>query len=243
MRHRRRVPIGLLRVLPVAVIACAAIAGFVLLRDTLTLEALERNRFELLAFRDRNYLFCVAVFMLVYVSITGLGLPGATLSTLTGGFLFGIFPGVFFNVISATTGATIVFMAVRAGFGRRLAARLDQTEGAVKKVKAGIDANQWETLFLIRLMPVIPFFVANLLAGLLAVPLRRFFIATLFGIMPGALVYTSVGAGLGEVLDLGERPDLGVIFQPRFLLPILGLCALALVPVVVKARARRKAAG
>jgi uncharacterized membrane protein YdjX (TVP38/TMEM64 family) len=89
-------------------------------------------------------------------------------------------------------------------------------------------------LFLMRLLPVVPFFVANLVPAFLEVPLRRFVISTFFGIMPGAVVYTSVGAGLGEVFARGETPELGIIFEPRVLLPILGLCALALMPAVIR---------
>jgi uncharacterized membrane protein YdjX (TVP38/TMEM64 family) len=66
------------------------------------------------------------------------------------------------------------------------------------------------------------------------VPLRRYVVSTFFGIMPGAVVYTSVGAGLNEVFARGETPDLGIIFEPQVLLPILGLCALALLPVGLK---------
>ena len=91
-------------------------------------------------------------------------------------------------------------------------------------------------LFFIRLAPVIPFFAANLLPGLLNVPLNRFVISTAIGILPGAAIYTSVGAGLGSLLETGQRPDLGVIFEPRLLLPILGLAALSLVPVILRLR-------
>jgi uncharacterized membrane protein YdjX (TVP38/TMEM64 family) len=105
----------------------------------------------------------------------------------------------------------------------------------VKKIKDGIDENQWSMLFLMRLVPVVPFFVANLVPAFLDVPLRRFVISTFFGIMPGAVVYTSVGAGLGEVFARGETPDLGIIFEPHILLPILGLVALAVLPILIKA--------
>jgi uncharacterized membrane protein YdjX (TVP38/TMEM64 family) len=67
------------------------------------------------------------------------------------------------------------------------------------------------------------------------VPLNRFMISTFLGIIPGGLVFTSVGAGLGEVFARGETPDLAVIFEPAILLPILGLCALAALPIVIKA--------
>jgi hypothetical protein len=95
-------------------------------------------------------------------------------------------------------------------------------------------------LFLIRLVPAVPFFVANLMPAFLDVPLRRFVISTFFGIMPGAVVYTSVGAGLGEVFARGETPNLGIIFEPQILLPILGLAALAALPIIVKAVAASK---
>ena len=90
-------------------------------------------------------------------------------------------------------------------------------------------------LFLIRLVPVVPFFLANLIPSFLAVPLHRFFISTFFGIIPGTVVFTSVGAGLGEVFDAGETPDLSVFTEPHVYGPILGLAALSLLPIVIKA--------
>jgi uncharacterized membrane protein YdjX (TVP38/TMEM64 family) len=138
-------------------------------------------------------------------------------------------------VVAATLGATAIFLAARSGIGARLAARLEGSEGIVKRIKDGIDENQWSMLFLMRLLPVLPFFLANLIPAFLDVPLRRYVISTFFGIMPGAVVYTSVGAGLSDVFARGETPDLGIIFEPQILLPLLGLSALALLPVVLKA--------
>ena len=89
-------------------------------------------------------------------------------------------------------------------------------------------------LFLMRLVPAVPFFVANLIPAIVGVPLRRFVISTFLGIMPGALVYTAAGAGLGAVFDRGDTPDLGLIFEPQFLFPIIGLCVLAALPVLLK---------
>ena len=228
------------RYLPILAVALGAALGWWLLRDYLSFAALAENREALIAFRDANYVATVAVFIAIYTLIVAFSLPGATIATLTGGFLFATFPGAFFNIAAATLGATAIFLAARTGFGDRLAQRLEGSEGMVKRIKAGIDDNQWSMLFLIRLVPVVPFFVANLVPAFLDVPLRRFVVSTFFGIMPGAVVYTSVGAGLGEVFARGETPDLGVIFEPHVLLPILGLCALALLPVILKTlRGRR----
>ncbi len=226
---------GLRRMVPLALIAVVAVAGFFALRDYLTFETLAQNREALTAFRDANYALTALSFIGLYVVVVAFSLPGATVATLTGGFLFGVFPGAAFNVLAATIGASAIFMAARWGLGDRLAARMDASDGMVKRIKDGIDANQWSMLFLIRLVPVVPFFVANLAPALVGVRLYRFVISTFLGIIPGAVVYTSVGAGLAGVFEAGETPDLGIIFEPYILLPILGLCALAALPVVLKA--------
>lgn len=231
---------ALARLLPLAVIGVAAVLGAVFLKDVFSFEALAENRQMLIDFRDANYLVSVALFMAIYVAIVGFSLPGATIATLTGGFLFGTFPGALFNITAATLGAAAIFLAARWGLGERLAAKMDSGQGAVKRIKEGIDENQWSMLFLIRLVPAVPFFVANLVPALVGVPLSRFVISTFFGIIPGGVVFTSVGAGLGEVFARGETPDLGIIFEPAILLPILGLCALAALPIVIKALRGRK---
>lgn len=225
---------ALMRYLPLALIAVIAAIGAFTLRDYLSFDALRDNREALIAFRDSNYLLTALVFVAAYVVIVAFSLPGATVATLTGGFLFGLFPGVLYNVSAATLGAVVIFLAAQWGLGARLKDRMDASEGMVRKIKAGIDDNQWSMLLFIRLVPVVPFFVANLLPAFLGVPLFRFVISTFFGIMPGALVFTSVGAGLGAVFARGESPDLGIIFEPHILLPILGLCVLSLLPVAIK---------
>lgn len=228
------------RLLPLSGIALAAVLGAVFLKDSLSFDALRENREALLAFRDSYYGLTVVSFVLAYVVIVGFSLPGATIATLTGGFLFATFPGALFNVMGATLGATLIFLAARWGLGARLGAKLQESDGKIKAIKDGITENQWSMLFLIRLVPAVPFFVANLLPAFLDVPLRRFVISTFFGIIPGAVVYTSVGAGLGEVFARGESPDLGIIFEPHVLLPLLGLAALAALPIVLKMLGRGK---
>ena len=226
---------GLAKRLPLIAILIAAVVGAFTLKDYLSFQALADNREALIAFRDANYLLTVLVFMAAYIAIVAFSLPGATIATLAGGFLFATFPGFLYIVVAATIGATAIFLAAKMGFGAKLGAKLEASEGPIKAIKDGIDENQWSMLFLIRLVPAVPFFVANLLPAFLEVPLRRFVISTFLGIIPGAVVYTSVGAGLGEVFAAGETPNLGIIFEPHILLPILGLCALAALPIVIKA--------
>ena len=226
---------GLSKRMPLIIVIVAAIVGYFTLRDYLSFQTLADNRDALIAFRDSNYMLTVLAFIAIYVVIVAFSLPGATIATLTGGFLFATFPGAIYNVIGATIGATAIFTAARMGLGASLGAKLEGSEGAVKKIKDGIDENQWSMLFLIRLVPVVPFFVANLVPAFLEVPTHRFVISTVLGIIPGAVVFTSVGAGLGEVFARGEAPDLSIIWSPEIILPILGLCALAALPIAIKA--------
>ncbi|MFY0681698.1 MAG: TVP38/TMEM64 family protein [Thalassovita sp.] len=229
-----------MRYLPMALIGVVAVLGAVFLKDYVSFEALRDNRLALLEFRDQNYVLSVVSFMTIYIVVVVFSLPGASIATLTGGFLFATFPGALFNLTAATLGATGLFLAARWGLGDRLAAKMEASTGAIKKIKDGIDENQWSMLFLIRLVPAVPFFVANLVPAFVGVPLSRFVISTFLGIIPGGVVYTSVGAGLGEVFERGETPNLGIIFEPVILLPILGLCALAVLPIVIKALKGRK---
>ncbi len=223
-----------MRYLLMGFIITVAVIGAFVLRDSLSFEALRDNREALLGFRDQNYVFTVLVFIAIYTLIVAFSLPGAAIASITGGFLFATFWGSVFNVVSATIGATLIFTAVRWGLGGRFAAKMQASQGAVKKIKDGIDENQWSMLFLIRLVPAVPFVVANLVPAMVGVPLHRFVISTFIGIIPGAVVYTAVGAGLGEVFARGETPDFGIIFQPEILLPILGLCLLAALPMLLK---------
>lgn len=219
---------------PLVLVLTGAVVGFLLFRDSLSFQALQDNSEALLAFRDSHYVITVLAFVAVYTLVVTFSLPGAAVASITGGYLFTVFPGMLFNMIAATLGATFVFLAARWGGGDALAERMEASEGAFKKIKDGIDENQWSFLFVVRLLPILPFFALNLALSSVGVPLHRFVISTFLGIIPGAFVYTSVGAGLGEVLARGEKPNLGIIFEPHILTPILGLAALAALPIVIK---------
>lgn len=222
------------RMLPFAAIMLLAVLGFIFLREYLSFEQLVQNREALIAWRDNNYALASVVFIALYVGIVALSLPGAAITSLTGAFLFGLFPGALYNVVAATIGATVIFMAVRLGFGEALSAKMDASQGAVKKIKDGLRENEVSYLLILRLVPAVPFFVANLVPALVGVNLRRFVWTTFVGITPGTIIFTWIGAGVSEVIDRGEAPDFGVIFEWHILGPLLGLAALALLPIVIK---------
>ncbi|MDM8167082.1 VTT domain-containing protein [Roseovarius sp.] len=237
-RHGGRHPLA--RHIPLAVIVTAAIIGFFTLGDLLSFETLRAHRETLIAFRDANFTGLALAFIGIYVVIVAFSLPGAAVASVTGGFLFGLALGTLFNVIAASLGAIAIFLAARWGLGRVLAERIETSEGTLKKIKAGLNENEVSVLFLMRLVPVVPFFVANLLPALVGVRFVNFALTTVLGIIPGALVFTWIGVGLGEVFDRGESPDLSLLWEPQVIGPILGLCVLAALPILIKQLKGRK---
>lgn len=222
------------RRLPLLMIALAAVLGLVFLRDHLSFDALAEHRSTLLAFRDMHYLMASLAFVGLYIAIVALSLPGGIWATLTGGFLFGMFPGAIYNITGATIGAVLVFLAARAGIGAEVEAKIKSQGGLAGRLQNALAANEVSALLTMRLVPGVPFFLANLIPAFVGTKLRRFAWTTAVGIIPGALVFTSVGAGLGDVFAVGGVPDLGIMFSPPILAPLLGLAALSMLPVVIK---------
>ncbi|QIE47596.1 TVP38/TMEM64 family protein [Pseudohalocynthiibacter aestuariivivens] len=225
----------LLRHAPLAAILTVAVIGTFTLRDYLSFETLRDNRETLLAFRDAHFAALVGIFVAIYFVIVAFSLPGAAVASVTGGFLFGLGLGTMFNVLAASLGAFAIFWAACAGLGKTLAARMDASEGTLQKINKGLHENEISVLFLLRLVPAVPFFVANLLPALVGVKFRNFAITTVLGIIPGALVFTWIGVGLGEVFDRGDSPDLSLLWEPQIIGPLLGLSVLAALPIVIKA--------
>lgn len=227
---------------PILIVFVVAVAGAFTLREHLDFETLADNRARLLALRDAQYGGAVVMFMAAYIAIVAFSLPGGTVATLTGGFLFGIFPGVAFNVVAATIGAVAVFVAARAGFGAAIADKIERRGGAAARLQSALRDNEWSVLLLMRLVPAVPFFLANLIPAFVGTRLWRFAVTTFIGIIPAAFVFTSVGAGLGDVFASGGTPDLSIIFTPKVLFPILGIAALAALPMVLRGARNLRAA-
>ena len=205
----------------------------------LSFEVLADNRDWLIAHVAENALISALSFILVYIGAVAFSVSGATILTLTGGFLFGTLIGGLYAIIGATTGATVLFLIARTSLGEMFRPR---TEGVLAKLKDGFCRDSLNYLLFLRLVPLFPFWLINLAAAFFGVPTRIFALGTAVGIVPGALVYASVGNGLGVLLDRGEVPDLGIIFSPVIFLPLLGLAVLSLVPVLLKRLRRDKTA-
>ncbi len=226
------------RFLPLAVLALAIGAVFASgLHNYLTFDALKEHREALLGFVAANPLLAPLAFILVYALATSLSVPGAVFLTIAGGFMFGTWLGGLYVVIGATIGATAVFLIAKTALGNTLREKAGPWLG---KMEAGFKENALSYLLVLRLVPIFFFWLVNLVPAFLGVPLRTYVIGTFVGIIPGSLVYASVGNGLGTVIDAGETPDLGIIFQLEILGPLIGLALLALLPIAYKRFTARK---
>ncbi|TVR99500.1 MAG: TVP38/TMEM64 family protein [Rhodospirillales bacterium] len=231
-KHGKEHTLSIRRLIPVAIIAIGFVAFFALGGDEyLSFEVLKDNRRSLLDWRADNELVAALAFMALYVLLTAFSVPGGVWMTIGGGFLFGTLFATAYVVVGATIGATLVFLAARYAFADYLRSKAGP---AMRKMEAGFRENALNYLLFLRLIPVFPFWLVNLVPAFLGVRVTTYVLATLFGIIPGAFVYASVGNGIGAVIDAGEEPDLGIIFEPAILIPIVGLGLLALLPVIYK---------
>jgi uncharacterized membrane protein YdjX (TVP38/TMEM64 family) len=227
-----------MRLLPLAAIGIAVALVFALDLDRyLSFETLKSHRQTALAWYADNPALVVLGFMAIYALVVALSLPGAVWMTLIAGFLFGTVAGTFFVVTAATVGALGIFLIARYALADFFH---EKTGEAGRRMEEGFRKDALSYLLFLRLVPLFPFWLVNLVPALLGVPARSFVIGTFLGIIPGTVVFCSVGNGLGAIFDAGGRPDLGVIFEPEVLGPLLALAALSLVPVVYKRIRARK---
>jgi uncharacterized membrane protein YdjX (TVP38/TMEM64 family) len=217
------------RLWPLALLALAIGTFFALRLDMyLTFEALRENRALLSEFVAAHAVLASILYVAVYAAVVAASLPGGAVLTVTGGFLFGSVAGTLHVVVAATLGATLLFLIARTAVGDALAGPF------LKKMEAGFQENAFNYLLVLRLIPLFPFFIVNLVPALLGVSLRTYVLATFIGIMPGSFVYASVGAGLGSVFDRNEAFSPASALTPEIVVALAGLAVLAIVPVLYR---------
>jgi Uncharacterized conserved protein len=224
------------------VLSAGMIAFFLFDLDRyLNLEALRVYRSDLREWVDQNEIQAVAYYMAAYATLVAMSVPGAGIMTLAGGFLFGTIAATIYTVAAATAGATVLFIAVRWAFADLVAAKAGP---AIKRMEAGFRRNALAYLIFLRLVPVFPFWLVNLVPALLGVRPAVFALGTAIGIVPGTFIFAGVGNGLAVVFEHGGGAAGSVLAQPQVLLPILGLAALSLLAPLygwIKGHRRRDA--
>jgi uncharacterized membrane protein YdjX (TVP38/TMEM64 family) len=224
--------ISFVRLLPIFLLIAGLTAFFVFDFDRyVSLASLKVNREALTEWVGQAGFWACLIYAGVYAAVTAFSIPAGAVMTITGGFLFGPVLGGSLTIMGATIGATGLFLAARYAFADILRKKAG---ASIQKMEQGFQENALSYLLFLRLIPVFPFFLVNLVPAFLGVRVGTYVIGTFLGIIPGSLVYASVGDGVGAVLEAGRDVNLGIIFEPRFLLPIVGLGILALLPILYK---------
>jgi uncharacterized membrane protein YdjX (TVP38/TMEM64 family) len=244
---------ALARFLPLAVLIAAMIAVFATgAHRYLKLENLIAHRDYLQGFVAAHEVKAVALYMLLYVGVVGLSVPGAVFLTVFGGFLFGWLAGGLAACVAASIGATIVFLIARSSVGDALVQRAGPR---LKRLAEGFREDALSYLLFLRLVPVFPFWLVNLAPALLGIPLKTFVLGTSIGVIPNTFAFAFAGAGLDSVIaaqkaakqaciaagrsDCYMHIDLHALITPKLLIALGMLGALALIPVLVRRFGRR----
>jgi uncharacterized membrane protein YdjX (TVP38/TMEM64 family) len=241
------------RFLPLAIVLLGAALVFATgAHRYLRLETVVENRDKLQSFVAYHGVKSLIVYMLIYVTAVTLSVPGAVFLTVVGGFLFGWLVGGAAASVSATLGATILFLIARSSIGDAL---LRRAGPRLQGLAAGFREDAFSYLLFIRLLPVVPFWITNLACAFFGVPLRTYFLATQIGLVPATFAFAVAGSGLDSVIAAhraaweaclaASKPDCDIDFSvkslltPEILTALVALSFLALAPVVAKRLSRR----
>lgn len=224
-----------LRKIIIFLLLIIAVFGLIFFSEWISFESLKENRAKIAEFRDKNFTLSIISFWIFYVTLVVFSLPGAAVASVSGGYLFGLGGGLIINITAASTGATLLFLLVRYGV-KSFNYNKSNTFNSnfVFRIKNALTINQVSIMLILRLVPVVPFFLANILPALVGVRLFNFIWTTIIGIIPGGIVFTWIGVGVGEVFDRNEYPNLELLFSPVILGPILGLVALLMLPMIMR---------
>lgn len=195
------------------------------LTDAINLETIKAQRGQLLEIVTQHPVLSIAGFIAAYAVCVALSLPIATILTLLGGFLFGRWLGTVAIVIGATAGATILFLIARSAVGNTLR---EKAGPLYNKVATNMERNAVGYMLFMRLVPLFPFFLANIVPALFTVRLLTYVLTTFFGIIPGTFVYANVGRELGTIESLSD------LASPATLAAFTLLGLFALIPAIYK---------
>ena len=199
--------------------------------DYFSIESLRSHKLALTQFVEEQYFFSAMLFVLIYAVSVAFSLPGATALTLTGGYLYGVLIGAAFSLTSATIGACVLFLAARTAFHDFLKLRVGS---ALEKMREGFQKNSFSYLLFLRLVPVFPFFLVNLVPAFLHVRFQTYFFASLIGMLPGAIAFSLIGAGLDKAFERKGTINISSLMTSELLFGLIGLGILSLSPAFYK---------
>lgn len=197
----------------------------------LHLNTIKTYYFILQRYKEQHLLLSILLMTSLYIIVVYFSVPGTAILTISTSFIFGFRLGLMITLISATIGATCLFLFAK-WFGAPWF--ITETNNWATRLQKGFKRNAFSYLLFLRLIPLFPFPLINIIPGLLQIRTKIFITATFIGIIPGSIVYTSLGNGLNIILSNHQTPNLNIIFTPHILLPLIGLALLSLLPIIYR---------
>lgn len=213
----------------------------------LSIEKLVQNYESLSQFVLDNLVMAILLYMLIYTVAVAISFPAPWILTIAGGLLFGWWLGGLATIFAATLGASILFFITKTSFGEQLG---KSAIGYVQRIREGVQKDGVSYMLFMRLTPIFPFTLVNIVPGLLGVPFITYFWTTLVGIAPGTFAYAYAGEGLASIvraqadayaacLAAGNAPcgvslEVGNIITTDLLIALGALGLVSLIPIFVK---------
>ncbi len=213
------------------IIAASLVLSQTRLVDWITLENLQQNKELLKDYVAQHYVISATGYVLLYILVAATAIPGAILLSLTGGFLFGVLPAMIYVNIGATGGAVFCFLMARY-LGKEWVYK--KYGKKISKLNQELEEYGKNYLLTIRFIPILPFFLINILAGVTNVSAKTFFWTTALGGLPGSIIYTIAGKNLGDIQSTKD------LFSPKIIAFFLMLAAFSLLPILIKKKKKKK---
>ena len=202
-------------------------------RDFFQLDTLFSNLENIQNYISLNYIFSISIFAFLYGFLILCNFPMASLLSMTSGFLFGTWIGGLIAIVGGTLGAFGIFIIAKYFFSdfikKNILNKYLYIENYFKK-------NDLELMFLIRIIPAVPFFAQNLILAGLGAGNKKFFYTTLLGLAPWSFIFCSVGQGLEEIFVNQTEISFSLVAQPEYLIPIGAIASLVILIILFKKR-------
>jgi len=219
MKHLKKIILLLIVVGIIIIIRNSGLASM------LSFDNIKESSNALQSYVSDNYLFSVVIFILIYFLSVAISIPGASFLTMLGGFLYGTIIGTLYVNVAATSGALAVFLFARYLFGDYLQSKY---RAKLEKFNKEVEQNGYSYLLTLRFIPLFPFWMINLFAGLTNIPVKVYLWTTAVGILPGSLAYAFAGNQLNKI----ESPQ--DVFSGQILIAFLVLAAVSIIPTIIK---------
>ena len=184
---------------------------------------------------EDNLYLVILLYMIFYIFVTTLSIPVATYLTIIGGLAFGPYKGTLIVLVSATIGATFIFIMFRYAsnyFSKKI------NNKYLENIKEGFNRNPFNYLLLLRLLPIFPFFLVNIISAVMNISSKKYIAATFIGMIPMTFFYCSLGSNAGLFIDKNEFFNFDFLISINFIIPFAGIILLLFLSYLYKQKIR-----